>query len=253
MDLTWGTLLAVIALWCIGAIAYSVATAFVIASAAGRPGWWALLIGGLLPILGPMVWGVVEYAALKRSGYMSRSRGFVVRPVGAAVAWWVAGALFVLALFFPWVRVEGSVNGRFEGDLHLTPLDTTVGAIVIGGTALACLLAGVVVASAMRRRLAILIGGSAVMLLLLCLSSAIIYNSVQATAANLMSWSGHELSGEVRAGTSLWLTAAASLVGVAGAVAAARAADPPVSNVPAVSSTRPAPFDTAPRESTGGW
>lgn len=264
MDLPWGTAAAVGLLWTVGTVAYSVATALLVARASSRPRWWALLIGVLLPVLGPWLWGAVEYAALKRSGYSSRvGRG--IRVTGTAVAWWLSGAVFGLAVFFPWIHLEAAVDD-YGGRLDPTPLDTTLGAIVLAATAATLVLAGMLVGSAAPRRLAALLGATGALWFLTCVSSLMVYGSVDQVASDAFLWSGHEFEGEVHPGVGLWLTLAASVLVIGGAWSAVRLAVPPPiaqSRPPLVpgepQDAWPSPADPSwggpgpSRESTGGW
>ncbi|KRB75807.1 hypothetical protein ASE01_12150 [Nocardioides sp. Root190] len=268
MDLPWGTLVTVATVWTIGIVAYSTAAAVVVARAAQRPMWVALVVGVLVPVIGPWAWAVIEYAKLKQHGYSGRGQAFVIRSTTAAVGWWIASVLLLTALFFPWLHVQATVEA-YGGKADPTPLDTTVGGLVLAATALVSLTAGVVTGSAFQRRLSLLMGAVMMTWFLVCLSSLVVYNSLDAAASNVLLWSGQEVAGEIRGGAGLWLTLLASVAGIVGAAAAgaskvsvdqarqAGVAPSPVvgrdfstgCGAPPLPSPQPGPS----RDSTGGW
>lgn len=255
MDLPWTTLIGVSLLWLGIGWAYSLLVALVVADSAGRPKWQAVALGVLVPVVGPLIWGCIEYVRLKKVGYTSRTpiRGGV--PSLTGVIWWAAAGLLAVALFFPWLRAEAAVDGRFEGDLSPTPMDTVVGSVALGGVAIALVLGGLVVGWAARRRLALLLGGVGALLLATSLSSVIAYQRVSSAGTSIAGWAGHTVRGDLVPGPALWITLGASVLIVAGSLSAllrgARGAVGVPAPVPAA--VAPESAGWASSEGTGGW
>jgi hypothetical protein len=272
MDVPWGTLAAVAVIWTVGPLAYSVAVAFVVARFAARPAWLALVVGLFLPVLGPWLWGLVEYGRAKRGGYRAGSDAWRPRVTLASYLWWVAGGLLCVSLFLPWVAVAATVEGKYDDSFQPTPLDTVVGGATLGVFAVALVLCGVYAGRWGARRQAVVLAGGATVLLLVAISSAYVYGEVAHAASSVATWTDRHVEGELTPGPALWLTAAAAGLALAGCfvavaqaggrVAAAAAPEAPPALEPAADPWSAgqawgnAPETGTPswdRSTTGGW
>jgi len=220
MELPFGAFALLAILLLVAVWGWSIITALIIADAAGKHFGIGLAIGVLLPIIGPLVWGIVEYLHLRSIGYSS-FRGSIRARLGLeSILWWLASCGLLLAVFFPWTRVKAKVDGKYEGDLSFSPWDSVVGAFFMVLSAVVILIAGAVILRGGRRRLSILVSLIALPLLFVSIASSILYGEVSSSAASVAGWSGHTVDGDLIPGTSIWITLSASLCALAGSALA---------------------------------
>ena len=224
MSIPWESFIQVFALWMVVTLACSVAVSLQVAAATGRSRIPAVALGLVVPLIGPWIWGGIEYARLRQQGYSAwRGRSSIQLAAGPALLW-AAGTLLLIALFLPWVHAQAVVDGRFSGGIDPTPLDTVIGAMTLLVAAVALLGLGLVASQQSMRRVAIVAGSVASLLLLLGLSSVIVYQQADGTGEAVRGWTGQAVAGDISAGSALWLTVLAGVLAVAGAAVVAVAA-----------------------------
>ncbi len=218
MELPWGTLAILGTLWTVGLLAYSLAVAFVVARFASRPVWVALLLGLLLPVVGPWAWASWEFVQAARAGYRAPPGAWRPQLATASYLWWASAGLVIAALVFPWVVVSATVDGKYDDSFQASPIDTVLGGVVLGAFAAALVLSGLYAGRFAARRQAVLLGGVATVLMLVAVSSAIIYSKVANASDSIATWTDQRVEGQLAAGPALWITAVASVLVLVGCV-----------------------------------
>ena len=242
-----------------------------IARAAGSRPWLGVLVGLLLPVVGPLAWllvGVVrDHRLLATERNTDRCAATWV-PFGLVIA----GALaFVVATPLAW----GSVRGGYDGYSLATdasPADSVVGAAAtVGSAVLLAVVAYVLVISTARRRLAVPLGFVAGTWLLVTLDSLVVIFALDGFAEDVSGVSRGQASVEAAPAGGLWTCLLAAVLTLAAALVLMielRGTRPPTTNVSQRTSGAPPPswIDATgwqprlpepsaapPSEAGGGW
>jgi hypothetical protein len=217
-DLPTGTILFLILLDLVLAVGLSVLLGVVVAGVAGQSRVAGVLVGALVPIVGPLIWFAV---AASRDSSLTRiqrvrSRGPALRIAAALLL--AGAALFLACSPFAWGEVSGAYH-QYALASDSSAADTWLGLFATVGTTVV-VAAGAALAwtlSAWRRVGIVLIlvgaGWTAI-----GVDSLLVFRALDGIAETVSGASGGNARVSASAGTGLWLALAAGVLTLAGAV-----------------------------------
>lgn len=196
----------------------SVFLALVIAKAVGSSPWLLVLVGLLLPVIGPLVWALVAVARDSSVASVQRVQSRRLGLFAASGALGVAAVLFLVAAALPWGEVAGAYDKYvLVGDAAAS--DSGVGLVSMVGTALVLAAALVVVLRfSAWRRVAVVAAVVGAGWLLLTVNGVIVFSAVNDVTDAVAGLSGGRAGAGVAPRGGLWLTMAASFFAIAAAV-----------------------------------
>jgi hypothetical protein len=218
----------------------------VVARAGGASPWLGLVVGLLLPVVGPLVWSLVVISRNPSLLAVERlDRGGPGR-VAASSLLGLAAILLLVSTTQPWAHVAGSYED-YEMASFASPADTGVGMLATVGTAV-LLIAGtaLLLLFTARRRVAMLTGFIAGGWLLATLDGLIVISAVDDVARTAEGVSGGRVAVEAGPAAALWLCLAAAVLTLAGTVVALSLGDPVTDELPQAVAPPAA-------SSSGGW
>lgn len=217
-DLPTGTILFLILLDLVLAVGLSVLLGVVVAGAAGQSRVVGVLVGALVPIVGPMIWFAVaawrdpSLAAVQRV----RFRGPALRVAAALLL--VGAALFLACSPFAWGEVSGAYH-QYALASDASAADTWLGLFATVGTTLV-VGAGAAVAWTLTawRRVGIVLILVGAAWTAVGVDSLLVFRALDGIAETVNGASGGNARVSASAGTGLWLALAAGVLTLAGAV-----------------------------------
>jgi hypothetical protein len=213
-SLSWNSMVLLLLLDLSLAIGASVFVGCLIASATGRPLRTGILVGAVLPLVGPLVWVVRAELA---GSFGTRPRPVLVGGLrwSLAVTLVLPAAAYIIAMGLPWMGVEGNIKG-YAALGEASPLDSVVGAAALGVGAV--VLAGCAVSLGWVSRW----GASALVVavsgfwLAMTLDTLIAVAALNDLAVKLAGLAGGAGEAHVSTGSGTWTVLAASVVALAG-------------------------------------
>jgi hypothetical protein len=193
----------------------SVFLGLVVARATGSPLWKGMLLGVLVPFVGPLIWAAVSVARDKSIVAVRGGRRRSAKAYGAAGALAIAALLFLIATPRAWGEVAGGYEKyAFVGDA--AAMDSLVGIIATVGTSFV-LLVGLValLQSSAQGRVAILVAVVGAGWLLVTVDGLITFSAVNDLSQTVHGLTGGRAAAEVAPRGGLWITLAGSLFALA--------------------------------------
>jgi hypothetical protein len=206
----------------------------VVAKAGGASPWLGLVVGLVLPVVGPLVWSVVVISRDRSLLAVARVERSGAARVAAASLLAVAVLLLLVATTQPWAQVSGSYE-EYEMASLASPADTGVGMFATVGTAVLLVTGtGLLLLFTARRRVAMVTGFIAGGWLLATLDGLIVIQAVDGVARTAEEASGGRVVAEAAPGAALWLCLAAAVLTLAGTVVALSIGDTVMNDPPQV-------------------
>jgi hypothetical protein len=213
-----GTVLFMVFLDIVATLTISMLLGVVVARAAGRGTLVGVLVGGLVPIAGPLVWMLVE--GLRAPALVSVARVGTRTPglltaVGLLLA---AGVLYVICTPFGWGEVHGGYH-KYVLATDQSAADTWLGMFATLGTALLVFAgAGIVVVVTAWRRVAVIAILAGASWLALSVNGLVVFRALDGLSQTVSGASGGNAEVSANPGTGLWLIMVAGALTVAGGV-----------------------------------
>lgn len=192
------------------AIGVSVVVGCLIASAIGRPIRSGVLVGSVLPFLGPLVWAM---RAGRAGSFGNRLGASIDRSLrrALAVTFVLTALAYLIAMGLPWARVEGNLRDYAAfGDA--SPLDSVVGAVGLGLCAAVLIGCAASLGWATRWWASALVVTGSGLWLALSVSTLILFAAVNHLAANLGGLSKGVVEAHLTAGSGTWTVFGASVI-----------------------------------------
>lgn len=232
----WGSVLLLIVVDTLVIVVMSAMFGVAVARTAGAKVWTGLAVGLFLPVIGPLVWGIVVSRRSPDARAEADRRGPSV--LAASGLFGLAATLFLVATPLAW----GHVSGTYEDYALRTsaaPADTGVGLVATVGSAILLFVAlGVLLMSGAHRLVAGVTGFISGSWLLVSLDAWIVLSALDGVAHTAEGASGGRVVAEASPAAGLWLCLVAAVIALAGTVVVlfgvpSDAADEPPVRVPA--------------------
>lgn len=217
-DFPTGTVSIIILLNLVATFAISVLLGVVVARAAQRRILVGVLVGGLVPVAGPLTWMLIEalraptLISVRRLG--SRTPGLLT-SAGLLIC---GGVVYVLCTPYSWGEVHGSYH-EYALAADQSAADTGVGMLATLGTAL-LLLAGAATAMVYSawRRIAVVMILAGASWLALSINSLLVFNALDGLSETVSGASGGSAEVTASPGTGLWLVMLAGALALTGGI-----------------------------------
>lgn len=216
-DLPTGTILVLVLLDLMLAVGVSVLLGVVVARTADRSRVVGVLVGVLMPIVGPLIWFAVTAWRARSLAAVQRVR-FRVPALRVAVALLLVGAaLFLACSPFAWGEVSGAYH-EYTLASEASAADTWLGLSAIVGTTLV-VGAGAALAWTLTawRRVGIVLILVGAAWTAVGVDSLLVFRALDGIADTVNGASGGNARVSASAGTGLWLALAAGVLTLAGA------------------------------------
>lgn len=195
----------------------SVFIGVLVARAAARPLWIGIVIGVLVPVVGPLIWMCVVVAQDTSLARASRNEERGAGLYVAAGLLGVSALLFLVAIAVPWGSMDGSIKG-YSLFAESSAADTGIGLVAVVGTA--AVLAGGIAAillSTCRSRVAVLASMVGAAWLIVTVDALITFSAVDDLSRTVDGLSGGQAAAGAAAGGGLYASLVAAILAIAGA------------------------------------
>lgn len=212
-SIPWAAIVQLVMLPTLLAMGVSAFLGYLLAFASDRPMRIGLLIGALLPFVGPLAWG---FRARRAGSFAGRAAPTLDRrlrwALGVAMA--LSGLAFFIATDLPWAGWEGNVKG-YAALGEATPLESGAGAVVLGLCGL--VLVGCAISFIWQSPWGVsaLVVALSGLWLAMTIDTLILFSAANHLALSVARLSDGFAEGHVSAGSGIWTILGASAVAMA--------------------------------------